>query len=153
MVTIPAELAAARALFRQVVDELKGAGVAAELPALGIMVEPPAAALTIDAFPADFFSIGSNDLTQYVTACDRSNGALAGLRDPLTPGVLELFGRTAEYGRRRGVSVSLCGDLAGDPRRAEALLDCGLRELSISPPALAGVIQAITALSSKDNHA
>ena len=105
MVTIPAELAAARALFRQVVDELKGAGVAAELPALGIMVEPPAAALTIDAFPADFFSIGSNDLTQYVTACDRSNGALAGLGDPLTPGVLELIGRTAEYGRRRGVSV------------------------------------------------
>jgi len=109
--------------------------------------------LTIDAFPADFFSIGSNDLTQYVTACDRSNGALAGLGDPLTPGVLELIGRTAEYGRRRGVSVSLCGDLAGDPRRAEALLDCGLRELSMSPPALAGVIQAITALSSKDNHA
>ena len=77
------------------------------------MVEAPAAALTIDAFPADFFSIGSNDLTQYVTACDRSNGALAALADPLNPGVLELIRRTADCGRRRGVGVSLCGDMAG----------------------------------------
>jgi phosphotransferase system enzyme I (PtsI) len=152
MVTIPAEFAAARALFREVVDQLKRAGVAAELPALGIMVEVPAAALTIDAFPADFFSIGSNDLTQYVTACDRSNGALAALGDPLNPGVLELIRRTADHGRRRGVSVSLCGDMAGDPRRVEALLDCGLRELSMSPPALVGVKQAITASSARHHH-
>lgn len=151
MVTVPAELAAARDLFHKIVDELKGAGIQAALPELGIMVEVPAAALTIDAFPASFLSIGSNDLTQYVTACDRSNGALAALSDPLNPGVLELIRRTAEHGRRHGISVSLCGDMAGDPRCAAALLHCGLRELSMSPPYLARVKQAIAALSLEDS--
>jgi phosphoenolpyruvate-protein phosphotransferase (PTS system enzyme I) len=149
MVTVPAEFAAAHEMFQKVVAELQGAGVAATLPELGIMVEVPAAALTIDAFPASFFSIGSNDLAQYVTACDRTNGALATLSDPLNPGVLELIRRTAEHGRRQGISVSLCGDMAGDPRYAAALLHCGIRELSMNPPSLSRVKQAIAALSSK----
>jgi phosphotransferase system enzyme I (PtsI) len=152
MVTVPAEFLAARDLFQKVVDELKSAGVPAALPPLGIMVEVPAAALTIDAFPAEFFSIGSNDLTQYVTACDRSNGALAALSDPLNPGVLELIRRTADCGRRRGVGVSLCGDMAGDPRCAEALLVRGVREFSMSPPALAPVRLAISGLSAAGGH-
>jgi phosphotransferase system enzyme I (PtsI) len=149
MVTVPAEFAAARDLFQGIVDQLRVAGVAAALPELGIMVEVPAAALTIEAFPASFFSIGSNDLTQYVTACDRTNGALGALIDPLNPGVLELIRRTAEHGRRRGISVSLCGDIAGDPRCAAALLQCGLREFSMPAPSLSRVKQAIVALSSK----
>jgi phosphotransferase system enzyme I (PtsI) len=152
MVTVPAELAAARELFHKIVDELKGAGIESALPELGIMVEVPAAALTIDAFPASFLSIGSNDLTQYVTACDRSNGALAALGDPLNPGVLELIRRTAEHGRRHGISVSLCGDMAGDPRCAAALLDCGLREFSMSSPSLARMKQAIAALSLEEGR-
>src|SRR6516225_779358 len=101
------------------------------------MVEVPAAALTIDRFKASFFSIGSNDLAQYVTACDRGNGALDQLLDPLNPAVLELIGRTADHGRRAGLSVSLCGDMAGDPRCISALLARGLPELSINPSALA----------------
>jgi phosphotransferase system enzyme I (PtsI) len=149
MVTVPAEFAAARDLFQRIVDELRAAGVAAALPELGIMVEVPAAALTIDAFPASFFSIGSNDLAQYVTACDRTNGALGALIDPLNPGVLELIRRTAEHGKRRGIRVSLCGDMAGDPRCAAALLQCGLRELSMPAPSLSRVKQAIAALSSE----
>jgi phosphoenolpyruvate-protein phosphotransferase (PTS system enzyme I) len=149
MVTVPAEFAAARELFGRIVADLQAAGVAAALPELGIMVEVPAAALTIDAFPASFFSIGSNDLAQYVTACDRTNGALARLSDPLNPGVLELIRRTAEHGRRQGISVSVCGDMAGDPRCAEALLHCGIREFSMSSPALSRVKLAIAALSSK----
>jgi phosphotransferase system enzyme I (PtsI) len=149
MVTVPAEFAAARDLFQGIVDQLRVAGVAAALPELGIMVEVPAAALTIEAFPASFFSIGSNDLTQYVTACDRTNGALGALIDPLNPGVLELIRRTAEHGRRRGISVSLCGDIAGDPRCAAALLQCGLREFSMPAPSLSRVKQAIVALSSE----
>jgi phosphoenolpyruvate-protein phosphotransferase (PTS system enzyme I) len=147
MVTVPAEFAAACDLFRRAVDELQSAGVPAVLPELGIMVEVPVVALTIDAFPASFFSIGSNDLAQYVTACDRTNGALGALIDPLNPGVLELIRRTAEHGRHRGIVVSLCGDMAGDPRCAAALLHCGLRELSVSPPSLARVKQAIVTLS------
>jgi phosphotransferase system enzyme I (PtsI) len=148
MVTVPAEFSAARDLFQRIVDELRAAGVAAAFPELGIMVEVPAAALTIEDFPACFFSIGSNDLAQYVTACDRTNGKLRTLIDPLNPGVLELIRRTAGHGRRRGITVSLCGDMAGDPRCAAALLQCGLRELSMPPPSLARLKQAISALSS-----
>jgi phosphotransferase system enzyme I (PtsI) len=143
MVTIPQELEAARNIFVEVVDRLAAEGIAAVLPQLGIMVEVPAAALTIEQFKASFFSIGSNDLAQYVTACDRTNGALDQLSDPLHPGVLELIRRTAEYGRRAGISVSLCGEMAGDPRCIPALLACGVRELSVNPSALAQVKQAI----------
>jgi phosphotransferase system enzyme I (PtsI) len=146
MVTVPAEFAAARDLFRSAVDARRQAGVAAALPELGIMVEVPAAALAIEAFPAAFFSIGSNDLAQYVTACDRTNGSLTALSDPLNPGVLELIRRTAEHGRRHGIEVSLCGDMAGEPRCAAALLHCGVRAFSMSPPCLARVKQAIAAL-------
>lgn len=152
MVTAPAELIAARTMFEEVVGALKSAGIPAALPPLGMMVEVPAAALTIDTFPACFFSIGSNDLTQYVTACDRSNGALAALNDPLNPGVLELIRRTAEHGRRIGISASICGDMAGDPRCTSILLDCGIREFSMSPPSLARVKQAIAALSPQENR-
>jgi len=107
----------------------------------------PAAALTVEQFDAAFFSVGSNDLAQYVTACDRSNGALAKLIDPLHPAVLDLIKRVAEQGRRSGRSVSLCGDMAGDPRCIPALLACGLRELSVNPSALALVKQTIDGLS------
>jgi phosphotransferase system enzyme I (PtsI) len=112
------------------------------------MVEVPAAALTIASFKAAFFSIGSNDLAQYVLACDRSNGALAPLMDPLHPAVLELIARTAEHGRRTGTGVSLCGDMASDPNCVSALLDCGLRELSVNASTLAQVKQTIERLSS-----
>ena len=84
---------------------------------------------------------------QYVSACDRTNGALAKLIDPLHPAVLELIARMAEHGRRSGISVSLCGEMAGDPRCIPALLPCGLRELSVNPSALAQVKQTIDGLS------
>jgi phosphotransferase system enzyme I (PtsI) len=148
MVTVPAELEAARELFAGVVKGLQAEGIGAMLPELGIMVEVPAAALSIGDFKAAFFSIGSNDLAQYVLACDRSNGALANLMDPLHPAVLELIARTAEHGRRAGAGVSLCGDMAGDPHCVPALLHCGLRELSVNAPALAQIKQTIARLGS-----
>ena len=147
MVTTPEELDAGRSLFAAATDKLQSDGIPAMLPPIGIMVEVPAAALTIERFKALFFSIGSNDLTQYVTACDRSNGSLAKLIDPLHPAVLELVGRTVDYGKRAGISVSLCGDMAGDPRCIPALLSCGLRELSVNPSALAQIKQTIDGLS------
>jgi phosphotransferase system enzyme I (PtsI) len=152
MVTVPAEFDAAATLFAGVVDELQAAGVPAAVPALGIMVEVPAAALTIDRFTASFVSIGSNDLVQYVTACDRTNGALAGLADPLNAGVIELIRRTAEHGRRAGIEVSLCGDMAGEPNYAAALLQCGIRQFSMSAPSLARVKQAIVALGDEPDN-
>jgi len=148
MVTSADELEAGRKLFADVVQRLQADGIAAMLPELGIMVEVPAAALAVTSFRAAFFSIGSNDLAQYVLACDRSNGALAPLMDPLHPAVLELIARTAEHGRRAGISVSLCGDMASDPRCLPALLNCGLRELSVNSSALAQIKQTIDRLSS-----
>jgi phosphoenolpyruvate-protein phosphotransferase (PTS system enzyme I) len=147
MVTTPDELEAGRKLFVDAVAALRSAGTPAALPDLGIMVEVPAAALTVEQFDAAFFSIGSNDLAQYVTACDRGNGALATLTDPLQPAVLDLIKRVAAYGRRAGIDVSLCGDMAGDPRCVPALLGCGLRELSVNPSALALVKQTIDGMS------
>lgn len=143
MVTMAAELEAARALFAEVVADLQAGGISAMLPELGIMVEVPAAAMAIGDFKASFFSIGSNDLAQYVLACDRSNGALGPLIDPLHASVLELIARTAEHGRRAGLAVSLCGDMASDPRCIPALLQCGLRELSVNAPSLAQIKQTI----------
>jgi phosphotransferase system enzyme I (PtsI) len=145
MVTTPAELAEARGLLDVALAELATEGIAAQRPALGIMVEVPAAALAIDRFDADFYSIGSNDLVQYVTACDRGNGELASLADPLNPAVMELIARVVAHGRRTGAPVSLCGDMAGDTRYVPALIECGLEELSVAPPAL-GRLKAAIAL-------
>ena len=147
MVTTPDELETARTIFAGVVDGLQAQSIPAALPELGIMVEVPAAALTIERFKASFFSIGSNDLAQYVTACDRTNGALGKLIDPLQPAVLDLICRIAQYGKRSGINVSLCGEMAGDPRCIPALLASGLRELSVNPSALAQVRQTIEGLS------
>jgi phosphoenolpyruvate-protein phosphotransferase (PTS system enzyme I) len=147
MVTLPDELDAGRRLLVDAVGALQAQGVPAVFPEVGIMVEVPAAALTIEQFNAAFLSIGSNDLAQYVTACDRGNGALARLIDPLHPAVLDLIRRIADHGKRTGSGVSLCGDMAGDPRCIPALLACGLRELSVNPSALALVKQTIDALS------
>jgi phosphoenolpyruvate-protein phosphotransferase (PTS system enzyme I) len=147
MVTSADELEAGRKLFADIVQRLQADGIAAMLPDLGIMVEVPAAALSVKSFKAAFFSIGSNDLAQYVLACDRSNGALAPLMDPLHPAVLELIARTAEHGRRARIDVSLCGDMASDPRCLPALLNSGLRELSVNASALAQIKQTIDRLS------
>jgi phosphotransferase system enzyme I (PtsI) len=143
MVTTPAELAEARSHLDAALEELAADGLAARRPPLGVMVEVPAAALTIESFDAGFYSIGSNDLVQYVTACDRGAGELAALADPLNPAVLELIRRTVGYGRKAGASVSLCGDMAGDPGCVPALLDCGLEIFSVAPPALGRLKAAI----------
>jgi phosphotransferase system enzyme I (PtsI) len=141
-VTAPSEFEAARALFRRVVEELRAEGRPARLPELGMMVEVPAAAMTLPLFDAAFFSIGSNDLAQFVLACDRANGAVSPLYDPLHPAVMELIGRVVVE-TTRGRSVSLCGDVAGNPAHALTLVKAGLRELSMSANALAAVKRAL----------
>jgi phosphotransferase system enzyme I (PtsI) len=101
------------------------------------MVEVPAAALRAEDFDAAFYSIGSNDLTQYTMAAARDIGAVADLNDTGNPAVLTLIARTVEAGRARGVEVSLCGDAAADTRLTKALLATGLTTLSVSPVAVA----------------
>jgi phosphotransferase system enzyme I (PtsI) len=130
-------------LLDAAVARLRSAGIDCGMPELGMMVEVPAAALAIDLFDADFFSIGSNDLIQYVTACSRDCAALAALQDPLQPAVLRLIHEVVERAGSRGIPVSLCGDMASDTRCVPALLGTGLRSLSVAPASLARVKTAI----------
>jgi phosphotransferase system enzyme I (PtsI) len=145
MVTAPAEIAAARSLLDIAVAELNAAGITAAKPPLGIMVEVPAAAIAVDEFDADFFSIGSNDLVQYVTACSRDSSSLTALARPDGTAVLRLIRTVVEHGRRTGREVSLCGDMGGDVRYLPKLLDCGLRTVSVAPAALANAKATIAA--------
>lgn len=144
MVTVPEEVEAARALLEEALTELAGEGLAHARPQLGMMVEVPAAALMAERFNVDFFSIGSNDLIQYTTACARDNPAVTPLADPKNPAVLELIRRTVAAAARRGVEVSLCGDMASSPDCIPALLDCGLRRLSVAPAQIGRVKLAVS---------
>jgi phosphotransferase system enzyme I (PtsI) len=102
------------------------------------MVEVPAVAITPELFAdAAFFSIGSNDLTQYVMAAARDNGAVAALNDPRHPAVLKLIAQVARFGSENGIPVSLCGDAASDPAVIPALIAAGIRTLSVAPAQLA----------------
>ena len=143
MVTSPRELDRARALLDGVVTELRKESIDCIVPALGVMVEVPATALAIDLFAADFLSIGSNDLIQYVTASSRGSRALALLQDPLQPAVLRLIREVVEHANAHAIPVSLCGDMASDVRCIPALLDMGLRCLSVAPAAVGRVKSAI----------
>ena len=147
MVTVPDELARSAALFDACVAELAAQGIACGRPPLGIMVEVPAVAVMPDLFTdAAFFSIGSNDLTQYVTASSRDDARVATLNDPAHPAVRALISRVAQYGREAGIPVSLCGDMASEPRHLAALLDAGLTSLSVAPARIARLKAAIAEL-------
>jgi phosphotransferase system enzyme I (PtsI) len=122
---------------------LHAEGVEAALPPLGMMVEVPAAALRAADFAADFMSIGSNDLIQYVMAAGRDIAAVGALYDASNPAVLELIERVVEVGERRGIEVSLCGDMASDPHLVPQLLALGLRRLSVAPARLGAIKAAI----------
>jgi phosphotransferase system enzyme I (PtsI) len=135
MVTVPEEIDAAAAMLDEAVMELAADGVPARRPSLGIMVEVPATAIEPELFArAAFFSIGSNDLTQYVTAAARDIAAVAPLCDAGHPAVIGLVRRVARAGADMGREVSLCGDMGGDPAHIPALIRAGLRSVSVAPP-------------------
>ncbi|MEH2483189.1 phosphotransferase system enzyme I (PtsI) [Nitrobacteraceae bacterium AZCC 2146] len=148
MIAVPSELNRASAMLDAEVTALQAEGIACARPPLGIMVEVPAAALRAEDFRAAFYSIGSNDLTQYTMAAARDIGAVADLNDTGNPAVLALIARTVEAGRKRGVEVSLCGDAAADTRLTTALLATGLTTLSVSPIAVARLKAAIAKVGS-----
>ncbi len=102
---------------------------------LGIMIETPAAALLSDelAKEVSFFSIGTNDLTQYTLAIDRQNQKLEPFYDSHHPAVLKLIEMTIQNGHKEGIWVGICGELAADDTLTETFLDMGLDELSVSP--------------------
>jgi phosphoenolpyruvate-protein phosphotransferase len=139
MITGLDELWEARELVRQAEMELAGASQphAAGVP-VGIMVETPAAAVLVDvlAEAADFFSLGTNDLTQYTLAVDRGNPKVARLFQPLHPAVLRLIRQTIEAAHARGKWVGVCGELAGMPKAIPLLVGLGVDELSMAPRAI-----------------
>ncbi len=137
MVTIQAEIDQAKVIFRACLQDLEDEGVAAELPPIGVMVETPAAAIAIDHLDAAFYSIGSNDLVQYVMAAARdATGRVADLLDPTHPAVERLIRQVVTHADTAGREVSLCGDMASDPRMLPMLLNAGLRKISVAPAAL-----------------
>ncbi|MCB1501677.1 MAG: phosphoenolpyruvate--protein phosphotransferase [Bauldia sp.] len=135
MVTVPEEIDRAAEQLDAVVAELTAEGVPHARPPLGIMVEVPAVAVVPELFRrAAFFSIGSNDLTQYTTASARDIAAVSGLNDAGHPAVIALIGRVVAAARALGIDVSLCGDMGGDPAHIPALIAAGLRSVSVAPP-------------------
>lgn len=141
------EIRRAREAMEQVARRLRrrGLGVPRSLPPLGAMIEVPGAALAADtlAGEADFFAIGTNDLVQYALAIDRSDERVAHLYNPLHPGVLRLIQSAVEAALRRNIPISVCGEIAGDPRYTALLLGLGLRELSMTPRNIPRVKQRI----------
>jgi phosphocarrier protein FPr len=109
------------------------------------MVEVPAAALAAAGFApeVDFFSIGTNDLTQYTLAAERGNERVAGFADALHPAVLRLIRMTVEGAASHGRMVGVCGEIAGDPVAVPILVGLGVRELSAAPPAVPRVKRAV----------
>jgi phosphotransferase system enzyme I (PtsI) len=102
---------------------------------IGGMIEVPAAAIAADLFAQhlDFFSIGTNDLIQYALAIDRVDDEVSYLYNPLHPSVLRLIGMTVRAANKAKIPVTLCGEMAGDPKLIEVLLGLGLRQLSMDP--------------------
>ncbi|MDR3669222.1 MAG: phosphoenolpyruvate--protein phosphotransferase [Holophaga sp.] len=142
MIATLEELRAAKAILAEEAKALGGSAKA------GVMIEVPSAVLIADALAeeADFFSIGTNDLTQYCMAMDRGHPQLAKQADALHPSVLKLIGLTAESAHRHGKWVGICGGLASDVLAIPALLGLGVDELSVSVPAIGAVKARIARL-------
>lgn len=131
------EVQEVRAILARVERRLlrRGVAIADPRPPLGVMIEVPGAALAADSLAraCDFFAIGTNDLTMYTLAIDRGDEQVAHLYNPLHPAVLRLIQFTTEAALRNRIPVSLCGEMAGDPRYTALLLGLGIRELSMAP--------------------
>ena len=147
MVTTVAEVRAAREVYERVARRLRRRGerLGEQLPPLGIMIETPGAALSADALAleADFFAIGTNDLTMYTLAVDRGESDVAHLYDPLHPAVLRLVQFATEAALRMRMPVSVCGEMAANPKLTGLLMGLGLRSFSMNASAVPRVKLAV----------
>ncbi len=153
MVSLVEEVRSIRSHLVIVRDELLRAGIAHGWPVdLGIMVETPAAAFMAERLAriVDFFSIGTNDLTQYVMAAERGNSALDALDDSLHPAVLAAIRATVKGADSRGVPVSLCGEVGADNDALPVMLGLGVQQLSVNPAAVVSVKERIRMLTWED---
>jgi phosphocarrier protein FPr len=152
MVSTVEEVRSARELLAEAREALEARGVA--VPArleLGIMLEVPSAALVAEHLAplVDFFSVGTNDLTQYAMAAERGNSEVAALADPLHPAVLRLVERTVSAAAEAGRTVAVCGEVAGDRLAVPLLVGLGVRELSMSHTLIPAAKQAVRATDAR----
>jgi phosphocarrier protein FPr len=147
MVATLTEWRMARAMFDEECIRLGTAPIP-----VGIMIEIPAAAVMAEQFAreVDFFSVGTNDLTQYTLAMDRGHPKLASQMDGLNPGVLQLIAHAVKGAHQHGRWVGVCGGTAGDPQAVPILIGLGVSELSVSVPAIPAIKAQIRALSLAD---
>ncbi len=154
MVTTVGEVRAAREIYDRVVRRLRRRGerLPDHIPPLGIMIETPGAALSADALAleADFFAIGTNDLAMYALAVDRGETDLAELYDPLHPAVLRLVQFATEAALRMRMAVSVCGEMAANPKLTPLLLGLGLRSFSMNASSVPKVKLAVRTVEIDD---
>ena len=143
------QLREAKALLREQEQTLQAEGVPTGPVKVGMMVEIPAAAVLAEEFAkeVDFFSIGTNDLTQYTLAVERGNAAVAHLYAPEHPAVLRLIAMTAQAAAERHIPCGMCGEAAGDPKLAPAFVGMGVNELSRSPRRVPAVRKLLSGLT------
>lgn len=150
MVSTVTELRQAKIMLETARRQLRDQGISLyEEMEVGIMIEVPSAVAVADqlAQEVDFFSIGTNDLTQYVMAADRGNARVAGLASAFQPAVLRMVRDAAEAAHAAGIWIGMCGELAGNPLATPVLLGLGLDELSMSAPAIPAVKEAVRGLT------
>ncbi len=154
LITTTEEIWEVRRLLAAEAEHLKAEGesVRSDVP-LGIMVEVPAAAVAADvlAREVDFFSIGTNDLIQYSLAVDRGNQTVSYLYQPHHPGVLRMIKFVIDAASKRGIPVSVCGEMAAEPGTAGMLVGMGLRELSVQPRAIPTIREAISTVDTTES--
>ena len=146
------ELRAARTAVAQAAEALRRRGLPVPEVPIGIMIEVPSAALTIDllAGEADFVSIGTNDLIQYTLAVDRTDDRVSRMYEPLHPAILRVLRQVAKGAGRRGVPVSVCGEMAADPALLPLLTGLGLREFSMTPASIPMAKQVVRGIRIPD---
>ncbi len=150
------EVRDAKEILEECRKELQAEGIAVGQVETGIMIETPAAVMIADelAEEVEFFSIGTNDLTQYTLAIDRQNPKLDNFYNPYHPAVLRMIRMAVEAGHRHNCRVGICGELGADQKLTETLLRMGVDELSVSPPSLLPLRKCIRSLDlskSQDN--
>lgn len=148
MIVSVEEVLRIKQIAKKVREDLLREGIAPGEPELGVMIETPAAAVLSDklAREVDFFSIGTNDLTQYTLAADRENHRLEKIWDAHHEAVLRLIELTVKNGHEAGIWVGICGELAADEMLTERFLELGVDELSVPPSAVLRLRRAVREL-------
>jgi len=152
MVATVAELRSAKVVLGEAIEAIGVGSSKATRLQVGVMIEVPSAALMAETLApeVDFFSLGTNDLTQYVFAADRTNPELAHLADSLHPALLRLIRMVVEAAHRHGKWVGVCGEMASDPWALALLIGLGVDELSLHPPLVANVKARVRGLDSRE---